>query len=248
MAHPDQLTRASGNRLLAALPPKDFARIAPLLEAVQLPLRHTLYPAEEPITTVHFVETGFVSLLAYSEDGSALEVGVVGCEGMVGMPLVFGDNSDDCEAMVQNSGTALRMDAAAFREEVNHTSAFRTLVLRAALFQHRQVARTAVCNGRHTTDQRLARWLLVAHDRSEGDAFPITHEFLANMLGVRRAGVTVAAGQLQDAGLIRYERGQVEVTDRAGLEARTCECYGVTRRALDRLLGADAVKGDLRCQ
>ena len=126
---------------------------------------------------------------------------------------------------------------AAFREELERTPAFRDLLLRYALVHHGQVARTAACNGRHHTEQRLARWLLMAHDRSEGDDFPMTHEFLSMMLGVRRAGVTVAAGVLHRAGFIRYDRGRIEVTDRAGLEAATCECYGVVRRAYERLLG-----------
>jgi CRP-like cAMP-binding protein len=139
--------------------------------------------------------------------------------------------------MVQCPGTALRMDAAAFRGELGHTPALRTLLLRYALVHHGQVARTAACNGRHHTEQRLARWLLMAHDRAEGDAFPMTHEFLSMMLGVRRAGVTVAAGVLQRAGFIRYDRGRMKVTDRPGLEAASCECYGVVRRAYDRLLG-----------
>jgi len=126
---------------------------------------------------------------------------------------------------------------AAFRGELGRTPALRDLLLRYALVHHGQVARTAACNGRHHTEQRLARWLLMAHDRAEGDGFPMTHEFLSMMLGVRRAGVTVAAGALQRAGLIRYERGRIEVTDRPGLESASCECYGVVRRAYDRLLG-----------
>jgi CRP-like cAMP-binding protein len=191
--------------------------------------------------------TGHVSMLAYSEDGSAIEIGVVGREGIVGLPLVFGDNTGDCEAMVQNAGTALRMDAGGFRTELDRTPACRSLLLRAALFQHRWVARTAVCNGRHTTDQRLARWLLIAHDRAESDGFAMTHEFLAMMLGVRRAGVTVVMGQFQKAGLIHDERGRMEVRDRAGLETLTCECYGVARRALEHLLGSQSGKQRLRC-
>jgi CRP-like cAMP-binding protein len=162
---------------------------------------------------------------------------MVGRDGFVGLPVLLGAECDDIEAMVQAPGTALRMGAAAFREALERTPAFRTLLLRWALVHHGQVARTAACNGRHHVDQRLARWLLTAHDRSEGDEFPMTHEFLSMMLGVRRAGVTVAAGQLQKAGFVRYERGRIEVTDRPGLESAACECYGVVRRAYDRLLG-----------
>ena len=226
------------NRLLAALPPEALAQVRPLLEPVELPLRQVLHAAGEPIEAVWFPETGWASMLAWLEDGDAAEVGLVGREGMVGLPVLLGADHDDIEAMVQAPGTALRMDAAAFREELESIPAFRALLLRYALVHHGQVARTAACNGRHHTDQRLARWLLMAHDRTSGnDEFPMTHEFLAMMLGVRRAGVTVAAGQLSKAGYIRYERGCVEVTDRAGLESVACECYGVVRRASDILLG-----------
>jgi CRP-like cAMP-binding protein len=171
------------------------------------------------------------------EDGDAAEVGLAGYEGMVGLPVLLGADHDDIEAMVQMPGTALRMDAQAFREELERIPAFRTLLLRYALVHHGQVVRTAACNGRHHIDQRLARWLLMAHDRASGDEFPMTHEFLSLMLGVRRAGITVAAGTLQKAGFIRYDRGRIEVTDRPGLESVACECYGIVRRAQDQLLG-----------
>src|SRR5919112_2242217 len=176
-------------------------------------------------------------MVAYMEDGDAAEVGLVGHEGFAGLPVLLGGDSDDLEAMVQAPGTALQMDATAFREELDRLPALRTLLLRYALVQHGQVARTAACNGRHQIDQRLARWLLMAHDRAEGDEYPMTHEFLSMMLGVRRAGVTVAAGALQKAGFIRYEKGRIQVTDRPGLESASCECYGIARRAFDALPG-----------
>jgi CRP-like cAMP-binding protein len=231
------------NRLLAALPPEPLARVWPTLEPVELPLRATLYAAEAPIAYVWFPETGWVSMLAYLEDGDAAEVGLIGREGFVGLPVLLGADRDDLEATVQCPGTALRMDAAAmdaaaFRDALGGVPAFRTLLLRHALVHHGQVARTAACNGRHHIEDRLARWLLMAHDRTTGnDEFPMTHEFLAMMLGVRRAGVTVAAGRLSKAGYIRYERDCVEVTDRPGLESAACECYGIARRASDILLG-----------
>ena len=231
---------APRNRLLAALSPEVLAALRPRLEPVELDLRRVLHAAGEPIAAVYFPESGYASMLAYLEDGDAAEVGLVGREGMVGLPVLLGADRDDLEAMVQSPGTALRMDAAAFREELESIPAFRALLLRYALVHHGQVARTAACNGRHHTDQRLARWLLMAHDRARADEFPMTHEFLSMMLGVRRAGVTVAAGQLQKAGLIRYERGCIEVTDRPGLESAACECYGVVRRASDALLGPEA--------
>jgi CRP-like cAMP-binding protein len=228
---------APRNRLLAALQPQALAALRPRLQHVQLHLRQTLHRPGEPIAAVHFPETGWVSMLAPLDDGDAAEVGVVGREGMLGLPVLLGADNDDIEAMVQTPGTALRMDAAAFRGELERSPALRTLLLRYALVHHGQVARTAACNGRHHTEERLARWLLIAHDRAEGDDFPMTHELLSMMLGVRRAGVTVAAGALQRAGLIRYERGRIEITDRPGLESASCECYGVVRRAYDRLLG-----------
>ena len=237
MALFDQFTPAPRNRLLAALPPEDLAWVRPRLERVELPVRHTLYAAHEPITAVHFPETGWVSMLATLENGDAAEVGLIGREGMVGLPLLLGTDHAPFEAMTQAGGTVLRLDAAAFREELEARSTLRTLLLRYAMAFTVQVAQTAACNGRHHIEDRLARWLLMAHDRAEGDAFPMTHEFLSMMLGVRRAGITVAAGSLQKAGLIRYERGRMAITDRAGLEAAACECYGIARRAHDRLLG-----------
>jgi len=233
----DQPMPAPRNRLLAALSLVDLAHLWPRLEAVELPCRKVLHAPGQPIGAVYFPETGYSSMLAYMEDGEAAEVGLVGREGMIGLPVLLGADNDDLEAMVQSTGTALRMDAQACREALEDIPAFRTLLLRYALVHHGQVARTAACNGRYHTDQRLARWLLMARDRSEGDEFPMTHEFLSMMLGVRRAGITVAAGQLQKAGFVHYERGCIEVTDRPGLESVACECYGIVRRAQDRLLG-----------
>jgi CRP-like cAMP-binding protein len=237
-ARRSHLHPAPRNRLLAALPPDDLARLRPRLEAVELPFRKVLHAPGEPIEAVYFPETGYSSMLAYLEDGDAAEVGLVGNDGMVGLPVLLGADHDDIEAMVQSPGTALRMNAAAFRAELDRTPAFRTLLLRYALVHHGQVARTAACNGRHHIDQRLARWLLMAHDRTTGnDEFPMTHEFLSMMLGVRRAGISTTAGTLQKAGFIRYQRGCIEVTDRPGLESVACECYGIVRRAQDQLLG-----------
>jgi CRP-like cAMP-binding protein len=240
MAPSAETTPAPRNRLLALLPPDDLARLWPRLEPAELSLRQVLHEPNNPIGSVYFPETGYVSMLAYLEDGDAAEVGLIGYEGMVGLPVLLGADSDDLEAMVQSPGTALRIDTAAFRDALEWLPVLRTLLLRYALVHQGQVARTAACNGRHHTDQRLARWLLMAHDRSQGDEFPMTHEFLSMMLGVRRAGITVAAGQLQKAGFIRYERGCIEVTDRPGLESAACECYGVVRRAQDSLLGPPA--------
>jgi CRP-like cAMP-binding protein len=237
MALSDQSVPAPRNRLLAALSSDDLAQLWPRLEAVELPFHKVLHAPGEPIESVYFPEAGYVSMLAYMEDGDAAEVGLIGCEGFIGLPVLLGADSDEVEAMVQLPGTALRIDVQAFRDELERVPALRTLLLRYALVHHGQVVRTAACNGRHHVDQRLARWLLMAHDRSKEDEFAMTHEFLSMMLGVRRAGITVAAGQFQKAGFIHYERGRIEITDRPGLESITCECYGIVRRASDRLLG-----------
>jgi CRP-like cAMP-binding protein len=228
------------NRLLSALPPEDLAWLRPHMELVEFPPRLVLHMPGEPITAVHFPETGWVSMLATLDNGDAAEVGLVGREGMVGLPLLLGADRSPFEAMVQAGGTGLRLPAEAFRQALDHSAALKALLLRYTLAFNVQVAQTAGCNGRHQIEQRLARWMLMAHDRSEGDGFPMTHEFLSMMLGVRRAGVTVAAGVLQRAGLIRYERGRMTVTDRDGLEAGACDCYDAARREYDRLLGPAA--------
>jgi CRP-like cAMP-binding protein len=237
MAAADRSAPIPRNRLLAALPPEDLARLWPRLQPVELVFRQTLHAPEEPITAVYFPETGYLSRLAPMDDGDSAEVGLVGPEGMIGLAILLGGDRDGFEILVQVPGTALWMGAGAFREELDRIPSLRAVLNRYALAHFEQVARSAACNGRHHVEQRLARWLLMAHDRVEGDAFPMTHEFMSMMLGVRRAGITVAAGTLQKAGLIRYERGRMEITDRPGLEAAACECYGIARRTYDRLLG-----------
>ncbi len=225
------------NGLLAALPPEDLARLRPMLRPVELPFDQTLYPADGIVEAVLFVETGMVSLLVTLEDGEQVEAGLAGPEGLVGVPLVYGNSHALTDARVQMEGTALRIGAAAFRDEMEQSDALRTLLLRYALAFHAQITLSAVCNARHAIEQRLARWLLIAHDRAGMDEFPITHEFMAMMLGVRRPGVSLAAGALNKAGLIRYVRGRMAVTDRPGLEAASCECYHTVRREFARLLG-----------
>jgi CRP-like cAMP-binding protein len=237
MALPLACPAAPRNRLLAALPPAELDWLRPRLEQVELPLRHVLHMPDDRITAVHFPETGWVSLLATLEGGDAAEVGLAGPEGMTGLPLLHGVEHSPFEAMVQSGATVLRLEALEFRAALDRSPAFRALLLRYALAFSAQLAWTAACNGRHAIEQRLARWMLMAHDRSESDDFAMTHEFLAMMLGVRRAGVTVAAGALQRAGLIRYERGRMTVTDRPGLEAAACECHGHVRGEYERLLG-----------
>ncbi|MFT8247157.1 Crp/Fnr family transcriptional regulator [Roseomonas sp. BN140053] len=227
------------NRLLSALPADSLAQLWPQLTPVDLAFRQVLHLPEKPITAVYFLETAWVSMIATLEDGDAAEVGVIGYEGVAGIPVILGSDHDDLEAMVQCPGDALSIGTTALQEAMDADRVLRHLLLRYVLVHHGQVARTAACNGHHYTEQRLARWLLIAHDRSCGDDFPMTHELLGMMLAVRRAGVTVAAGSLQKAGLIRYERGRITITDRAGLENVSCECYGVVRRASDKFLSAD---------
>ncbi|WP_149539165.1 Crp/Fnr family transcriptional regulator [Siccirubricoccus phaeus] len=226
------------NRLLRALPEAEFARLAPALELLDLPLGRTLFPAEGEVDAAWFVETGTVSMLARLEEGGLMEVGIVGPEGMAGLPLVFGTGVSPIEALVQVPGRSLRIAGAAFRRALAESPALLPLLLRYAQVFYAQVTQAAACNGNHTLEQRLARWLLMVHDRVMGDELPLTQEFLAQMLGVRRPGVTIAAGILQNAGLIRHRRGHVTILDRDGLENASCECYGAIRRLTARLLGA----------
>lgn len=225
------------NRLLAALPAADFERLAASLTPVSLTLKQFLMEADEPIEAAYFIEAGMTSYLAYLEGGEALEVGVIGREGMVGLPLILGVDRATVGSMVQMEGTALRINPTALRQEFNQSEALRTRLLRYMQALHAQVSQTAVCNGRHTLEERLARWLLMEHDRAEGDQFAMTYEFMATMLGVRRSGVTVTAGALKQAGLINYRNGQMTILDRPGLEAAACECYDTVQRQFEQLLG-----------
>ena len=231
------------NGLLAALPPEDLARLRPSLQAVELPFDQTLYPAGGAVESVLFPESGMVSLIATLEDGEQVEVGIAGREGLIGLPLVFGDDRSLVEARVQQEGAALRLDAEALRDAMEESPALRLVLNRYVLALQAQVTLTAACNARHAINERLARWLLIAHDRAGADEFPVTHEFISMMLGVRRPGVSLAAGVLQKAGLIQYARGRMAVTDRPGLEADSCECYHTTRREFARLLGSGAAPG-----
>ena len=225
------------NLLLEALPPEALAGLMPHLRQVDLPGREVLHRPNDPIATVLFPESGYASLIAVLEDGDGAEVGLVGREGVIGLPLALGDDRYPIEVLVQGEGTAWAMDGGVFRQAMNENSALQRIVLRYAAAFSMQVTMTAACNGRHAIEQRLSRWLLMAQDRIGQDEFSMTHEFLSMMLGVRRAGVTVAAGMLQKAGFIQYDRGRVRITDRPGLEASACECHGVVRREYARLIG-----------
>jgi CRP-like cAMP-binding protein len=237
VAHPTQHQPSVRNGLLAALPPEDWAHLEPRLEAVELPFDQTIHAAGGPVDAVFFVETGMVSQIVALEGGEQVEAGLAGPEGLIGLPLVYGNSHSVTESRVQMEGAALRIGAAAFRAEMDRSPALRGLLLRYALAFNAQVTLTAACNARHVIENRLARWLLIAHDRAGSDEFPMTHELISLMLGVRRPGVTIAAGILQKAGLIHYARGRMRIADRPGLEAASCECYHTVRHEFARLLG-----------
>ena len=231
-----QASRYTGrNRILAALPPEDFDRFSPALQAVPLSLRQVIHDVSSPIEHVYFVEQGVGSILTIMADGSAIEVGMIGSEGMVGVSAVFGSATSGQHVIVQIPGTALRMDAARCKAAFDESAAVRMAVLRFATALMNLSAQTAACNRLHSIEQRCARWLLMAHDRIQSDIMPMTHEFLASMLGVRRAGVTVTAGELQRSGLIRYHHGQITIRDRDGLQATACECYRIDH---ERFMGS----------
>ena len=225
------------NRLLASLPPDALAALMPKLIPVALAIRQPLYNTDTAIEAVYFVESGMISLVATLDDGMQAEVGVIGREGMLGIALLSGAETSFIDSIVQLTGTALRMSVRDFRHEWEGNAAFRTLLLRYNEALHAQVMQTAACNGHHGLEQRLARWLLMAHDRADGNELPLTQDFMAMMLGVHRPSITVTAGILQRAGLIRYAAGRVTVLDRASLEAASCECYGAVQRRFSALLG-----------
>jgi CRP-like cAMP-binding protein len=226
------------NRLLAFLPQEDQERLRQFLEPVELEYKRPLYNADERIEFVHFIESGVGSLVCTMADGQAAEVGTIGNEGLIGLPVVLGDERAPSSMYVQVPGRALRMRAAAFREQLRQSGRMRAVLLRYTHVFFNHIALTAACAHFHSLEQRCCRWLLMTHDRMPSDTFLLTHEFLAMMLGVRRAGVSVAAGALQRAGLIRYHRGRITILDRQGLEERACECYAVTKAEFDRLLGS----------
>jgi CRP-like cAMP-binding protein len=226
------------NDLLAALPEAEWQRWAPKLEPVDMPLGQVLYESGNALSHVYFPVTSIVSLLYVLEDGASAEIAVVGNEGIVGISLFMGGETTPSRAVVQSAGLGLRLKAQMIKDEFNSNGPVLHLLLRYTQALITQMAQTAVCNRHHSLDQQLCRWLLLSLDRLEGDALVMTQELIANMLGVRREGVTEAALKLQAAGLIRYARGRITVLDRPRLEERTCECYAVVKREYDRLLPA----------
>ena len=225
------------NRLLSALSRELQLRLIPRTEKVSLPVRLLLYEPETPIGNVYFPLSGVVSLVLPLRDGTSVEIGTVGNEGLVGTPLFLGVDRSPTRAFVQVAGQSLKMRADAFRRSVQEFPELAELVRRYTQGLFNQVSQTTACNHVHSVRQRMCRWLLMTHDRVGADEFQLTQEFLAQMLGVRRPSVTVAAGELQDAGLISYRRGRIRIVNRAQLEAGSCECYDTVRGELDRLLG-----------
>lgn len=224
------------NHLLAALPAEEWERWQPLLEWVELPLGQVLYEPGRTMSHVYFPTSAIVSLLYVMADGSSAEIAVVGRDGVVGIALFMGGGSTPSRAVVQSAGEGWRLRGPVMLKEFDSSHPVMHLMLRYTQALITQMAQTAVCNRHHLLDQQLCRWLLLSMDRLVGDELVMTQELIANMLGVRREGVTEAALKLQRDGLIRYARGHITVLNRAGLEARSCECYGVVKREYDRLL------------
>jgi len=225
------------NRLLASLPDEEYERLRPHLVPIALGYKCPLYEAHEPIEVVHFIQTGVASLVNTMMNGDAAEVGTIGNEGFVGIPVLFGDKQAPTSVYMQVGGAGLKMSANLFQAEMRRNAHLQRAMLHYAHAFFNQIAQSAACNTFHLLEQRCCRWLLMTRDRMQSTEFPLTQEFLAMMLGVRRAGVTDAASALKRDGLINYTRGCVTVLDRAGMEKRACECYGVTKREFDRLFG-----------
>jgi CRP-like cAMP-binding protein len=224
------------NRLLAALPVAEWQRWLPQLQVVEMPLGQVLCESGSLPTHVYFPTTAIVSLLYVMENGASAEIAVVGNEGIVGVSVFMGGGSTPSRAVVQSAGQGFRMKGQAIKNEFNQSPPVLHLLLRYTQALITQMAQTAACNRHHSVDKQLCRWLLLSLDRLPGNEIIMTQELIANMLGVRREGVTEAALNLQEAGLIRYVRGHITVLDRKGLEKRTCECYATVKKEYDRLL------------
>ena len=224
------------NQLLAALPSVEWQRWLPQLEWIEMPLGQVLYESGGTLSHVYFPTTAIVSLLYVMENGASAEIAVVGNEGIVGISLFMGGESTPSRAVVQSAGEGFRLHAGIMKDEFSRAGPVLHLLLRYTQALITQMAQTAVCNRHQSLDQQLCRWLLLSLDRLRGNDLVMTQELIANMLGVRREGVTEAALKLQTVGLIRYARGHISVLDRNGLEQRTCECYAVVKKEYDRLL------------
>ncbi|TVP55383.1 MAG: Crp/Fnr family transcriptional regulator [Nodularia sp. (in: Bacteria)] len=244
MSKHNHALEAKKNRLLAALPDAEYERIIPHLEPISLPFGKVLIEPEETITDVYFPHKAVVSLLTIMENASSVEVGIVSNEGMVGIPIILGDNQSTTQAIVQVADGGLRMKADVLKSEFDRGGVLQNILLRYFQTLYTQVSQGAACNRLHSLEQRLARWLLTVSDRMESDDFPLTQEFIAQMLGVRRSGVTMAAKTLSQEGIICYKRGNMSIQNRKALEATSCECYQVMKDEFDRLLGKGSDRRD----
>jgi CRP-like cAMP-binding protein len=224
------------NHLLAMLPEAEWERMAPHLVAVDMPLGQVVYESGDPIHHVYFPSTAVVSLLYVMEDGASAEIAIVGNEGLIGIVVFMGGETTSSRAVVQSAGGAYRLGARVMRDQFHRGGPVQRLLLRYTQALMAQMVQTAACNRHHSIDQQLCRWLLFSLDRLPSNELKMTQQLIANMLGLRRPGVTDAAMKLQEAGLIRYSYGNIEVLDRPGLEKLVCECYAVVKREFDRLL------------
>ncbi|HKC62769.1 MAG TPA: Crp/Fnr family transcriptional regulator [Pyrinomonadaceae bacterium] len=228
--------RPTKNKVLLSLPDDEYERVSHHLELVQLEHNQVLHEAEEPIRAVYFINDALISILSLLSDGSTIEIGVVGREGLSDTSALLGAEVSPHQSLVQIPGSAFRMKVAPFKEELKRGGAFQTILLRYASLLIAQIAQVAVCNSLHTIEERLARWLLTSATRVESGELPLTQEFLSHMLGVRRAGVTVAARTLQTAGMIKYNRGHITIIDFEGLESAACECYQNMKEEFNRYM------------
>jgi CRP-like cAMP-binding protein len=226
------------NHLLERFDARDEAALRPALQHIKLEYNKILYEAGQPIEFVYFPTFGVASMVKNMSDGNSSEVGTIGNEGVVGTPILFGDDIGSATVHVEVPGEGLRLPARVFRDAIGRSPALHRLMQKYAFAYFNQVAQLVACNHFHDVEQRCARWLLMVQDRMPGADFPLTHEVLSLMLGVRRSSVTVAAGRLSEAGLIEYRRGHMTILDRRGLEMRSCECYRVIRQEYERLVGA----------
>ena len=225
------------NLILKSLPSDIYARLAPHLEPVALESSQIIHKAHDPVSHFYFPDYAIISVVSIMSDGATVEVGVVGREGASGINALLGHDSSPNQSLIQVPGSGLRIKTHPLLTEFKRGGVLQNMLLRYVNSLIAQVSQTAACNRLHTVEERLARWLLMTHDRTHGDELPLTHEFIAQMLGTRRAGVTGAAIALQTEGFIRYSRGNITILDRAGLEGFACECYKIVKREFDRALG-----------
>jgi len=237
----DNLHSASENKILAALPRKDYERLAPHLEACEFERGENVYRPNKRIDHVYFPTGAMISVVAVTSDGGSVEVGVIGREGMTGISVVLGVPKSTDEVMVLLPNSAVRLEVDVLLEEFRRAGALQNVLLRYTHALMRMVAQTAACNRLHHAPMRLARWLLMCRDRVQSDELPLTHEFIAMMLGIRRAGVSEIALTLQEQGFIRYKRGLINITDSKGLEGFVCECYGIVKAEFDQTNGPAAI-------